>query len=143
MNPRHRKSRSMELTLESATKKIENLAKDFPQFKPYSAVYNRHGVAVFGQEEGSLNYSFFRASPKQEHVLKMDCYNCELDRDGGSKRARTRNGQVTFSESWEDQVHFLNCEPANPITLPKSSRRIIPYCAFSRLCDSAPSPLCV
>lgn len=102
-----------ELTLEEAYKKIQNLS-EFSDFKPDIAVYNSHGVAVFGWENHQ-GYALYWSRPDEENVKKIQA-QCSRYSDGGSSIAKSNDGAVNFCFSF-GVGYSLNAEPATKIFL--------------------------
>ncbi len=99
-----------ELNLEEASLKITNLPSTF---KPDQAIYNRHGVAMFGWEDN--RYALYWASPHEPQVKKMEA-DCTRYRDGGTSFAKSNDGAVNFQYLLGGNS-FLNAELATRIPL--------------------------
>lgn len=103
-----------ELTFHEASKKIQNLS-EFKKFKPDMAAYNRHGVVVFGCEDGQ-GYTIYWANPHEEKVKKIENATCMRYRDGGTSVAKSNDGTVHF-RYLINKGFYLNAELATRILL--------------------------
>lgn len=106
----------MEISVEDAEKKIQNLKINFPHFKGDMVIYNRHGVAVFGWDKNDEKYALYWASPSEENVHPIKCSSCDRYRDGGSSIAKSKDGNVNFRYIFGKGC-YLNAEPAIRIVL--------------------------
>lgn len=102
------------LTLREASQKMQNLS-EFPEFTPKVAIYNRHGVAVFGHD--GKDYALYWASPCEAKVKKLEAAQCAIARDGSSSVAKSGDGAVDFQHLFGKKF-YLNAELATPISLP-------------------------
>lgn len=98
-----------EVTLEEASMKMQNLSD--VKFEPIMAIYNRHGVAVFGIE--NEKYALYWANPHEEKVKKMEMEPCERTRNGSTIFAKSRDGAVDFRHTFAGDD--LNGEKATVI----------------------------
>lgn len=105
-----------EISLEDAKQKIQNIKADFPDFTGDIAIYNRHGVAVFGWDKNIKNYALYWANPYEEKVKPMTTSECQRFRDGGTSFAKSTDGNVNFRYS-HGKGSFLNAEAAVRIDL--------------------------
>jgi hypothetical protein len=107
----------LEISMEEAALKIQNIKTDFPNFIGDIAVYNRHGVAVFGWDKNVNNYALCWANPSEEKVQMRECF-CERYRDGGTSTAKSKDGKANFRYLF-GKGHYLNAETATTISLTK------------------------
>jgi len=106
-----------EITEEDAMQKVESLRRDFPNFEGEIAIYNRHGVAVFGCDGN--NYALYWAGPHQDKITKIECSICARYRDGGTSIAKSKDESVHFQYFFDDFSYYLNAETAKHISLAK------------------------
>lgn len=106
----------IEISLENAKLKIQDLKSDFPNFEGDMAAYNRHGVAVFGWDKIDKSYALYWARPHQEKVERIKCFFCDRYSDGGTSIGRAENDDVDFRYIFKDRQYYLNRELATKIT---------------------------
>jgi len=63
--------KKVDIAKEYAKSKIAHFKKEHPNVEPDIAVYNRHGVGVFGYDKTSSKSVFYWASPSEEKVKKI------------------------------------------------------------------------
>ncbi len=106
----------MEISLENAIQKIQNIKTDFTNFKGEVAIYNRHGVAVFGWDNQIQNYALYWANPSEEKVKKIECFSCTRLQDRETYSAKSLDGNVNF-RYLHGHPPYLNAELAVEIPL--------------------------
>jgi hypothetical protein len=107
-----------EISLENAMQKVACLKQDFPNFKGEMAVYNRHGVVIFGWDTNDKKYALCWASPDQEKVEKMECVTCTRYPGEKTSIAKSSDGNVNFRHL-ASQGPYLNAEAATQFSLPE------------------------
>lgn len=120
-----------EINEQNARSKLADLTTRFPNLQYPMAIYNRHGVAVFGYESHkndpvSRNVLYW-ASPQDNLVRLMNCSECSRMRDGGTSIAKSTDGRLPDGRYLEGNVNFrgypqynkyaLNGEPATRIQI--------------------------
>lgn len=101
-----------------ALKKTLNLPKDYPNFKIQIAVYNRHGVALFGIDTKKSDFALCWASPSDKNVQMIECSQCERVMGGETAIAKAKDGKVSFNFLNEID-HSLNGDPSIIININK------------------------
>lgn len=104
-----------EMELGEAIQKVKDLETNFPDFKSDIAIYNRHGVAVFGWNVKDQTLALYWASPCQKKLEKIPCSTFEQKRDGGTSIAKSEDGCVHFRYLF-GKGQYLNGESATRIT---------------------------
>lgn len=86
-------------------------------------LYNRHGVAAFGEEKDG-SYSLYWANPQEKELKKVDCSECKLDNANetidncnGTMSAKAAGATVDFQYNWVKVIQTLNGERASEIDL--------------------------
>jgi hypothetical protein len=117
------------MSKETAEQKLKDLCHDFPHFHGEIALYNQHGLFVFGWDDKDQNFGLYGTHSAQEKMAKMDCQFCERSRLGTASTAKSKDGSVNFREY--DVGSFLNGEKAQEIILTDNRHPIIPLSPFS------------
>lgn len=102
-----------EINLEEAKQKFQNIKASFPNFRGDVAIYNRHGVAVFGFDRHILKHALYWANPHEKKVKPVELD--EIDFGESFCVANATCGMVRFRSC--DKGHFLNGERAIEIDL--------------------------
>lgn len=99
-----------EVKLTQANQKILKLKAQAPHFKGYVALYNRHGIGVFGleNEKGRYGeeYALYYARPNEQTLQKIKCSVCERG---------DRNKEKFFADSEDGYISFLHLGVYTPL----------------------------
>lgn len=103
-----------ELNFDEAKRKIEGFYTEFPRIKVLAAVYNRHGVALFGFDLDAKKYIFYWANPQDEKVAQIECSSCFVTREDGTYVVKSADLRVGLSGNF-NKGFILNEEWAHAI----------------------------
>jgi hypothetical protein len=90
---------------------IAHTLSNFPNLNITKAVYNSHGLVVYGNDEKSKHRVLW-ANPKEKILKKVEIGSWESIRNDGSFTAKSKNRELLFQYNLDTKRYTINSEEA-------------------------------